>query len=341
LALACAAAVFVASAGSATAQDPSDIRREVERTNEVLARAREIVPPSRNAQAIEVLQTAVRAQQGAIEQLQAGHPRIALELTMEARRLAFRAIDLARNAGDSGPGPIDLEPRAQRALERAAEVLERARDCAGSSPSQVAQRLLDLAATRLEEAHQAFRERRYRLALDLAAQVDRVLGEVCRGDRGEDIEQLYDNVQQLMERAAPIIVEAGNANAIGMLERARTLFERARNALGANRDPLAREALSTARDLLLQALRLSERPPESGDVDRLLEATANDLTKLAEEIRAAGNNEATSLFDRALEHLQRARDLRAQNRLRATLAELRVARNLAWRAARLAGIGGS
>jgi tetratricopeptide (TPR) repeat protein len=269
---------------------------------------------------------------------------MALDMTLQARRMAFHAIDLARGRGgpgpDPGPGPIDLEPRAQHAIERAGDHLERARECVGTPMPPVAQRILDLAAARLDEARQAFRDRRFSLALDIATQIDRMLGDVCRGNRGEDLDHLYDNVEQLIERAAPIINESHNPTALGMLDQAHNLVQRGREAMASNNTVLARESLRTARDLLLQALRLADHMPDANNVDRLLEDTANDLAKLGEQIQAAGHPEATVLFQRALEHLERARALRSRDDLRPTLAELRVARNLAWRAARLAGVRG-
>jgi HEPN domain-containing protein len=328
----------LASIAGAQGYGATEVRRELERTNEVIRRAAEIVQAAPAPRAVDLLENAVRLQENAWGRFRGAQYGMALTETREARNLAFRAVDVARNRLAPGSGPLDLEPRAQRMIENSQRAFDRARECAGDPPPPAAQRVLELAASRLEDAQQAFRDRKYDLAVEIAGQVGRLLDDVCTGPRRENVEQLLDNVERLLERATPAVIEAGNPNAVNLLEQARALVPRAREHLAARNQQLAGQHARQARELVLQALRLSEMPPDPQSVAQLLEDASRDLEAAAEAVRSAANPEAGELMDRALDHLARAHDMRSQNRSRAALAELRVARNLAWRAARLAGI---
>jgi len=316
----------------------NDVRRELERTNEVIRRAAEIVRAAAVPRAVDLLESAVRLQENAWERHRGGQYGMAFTETREARNLAFRAVDVARSRFGPGTGPLDLEPRAQRMIENGQRAFERARECAGDPPPPVAQRVLELAASRLEEAQQALRDGKYDLAVEIAGQVGRALDDVCTGPRRENVEQLVENVERLLERATPAVIETGNPNAINLLEQAQELLPQAREYLASRNQRLAAQQARQARELVLQALRLSELPPDPQSVAQLLDDASRDLEAAAEAVRAAGNPEAGKLMDRALDHLARAHDMQAQKQTRAALAELRVARNLGWRAARIAGI---
>lgn len=328
-------ALLVLGAATAAAQigpDPNEVRQELERTDVFLERAAEIVLRSGNPRALDALQAARNAQQLAKGHLHAGRLRMAMSQTLMARDLAKRAVAFARQQGD-------LELRAQRGLEDAERTLERARQCTGDPPSEQARRLLDLARSRLEQAREAFHVLKFRVAFDLAMQARRLAEEVCGGTPGHAVEQLLEDVARLLERAAPEIKDSGDPQAIAMLQRARDLFERARSLHDAHQFEMAAHHARQARDLVLRALRSTERPPDAAQVERALEDATHDIEDVAQEIRATGNAEAATLVERAMHHLERARRLLHDGRARAALAEIRVARNLAWRAAQLAGIG--
>ena len=77
---------------------------------------------------------------------------------------------------------------------------------------------------------------------------------------------------------------------------------------------------------------------DAARVDLLLEETTALVQDVAAQARDAENSEAARLIDNAARHLDRARELRAAGKLRQALEEARVARNLARRAAQVAGI---
>lgn len=331
--------ILLASATAhAQGYNARDVQREIDRTTEVIMRASDIVRPSAVPRAIDLLERAVNTQQGAVDRFRQAQYGAALLATREARRLALYAVDVARNRIAPGSGPMDLEPRAQHDLEGTRRAFDRARECAGDPPSALAQRVLDLAATRLDEARQAYRDRRYALAVQIAQQVDRILEDVCSGPRRENVDLMIETVERLLDRATPQVMATGNENAAHLLEQSRTLLGRARELAASRNHRLAMQQARQARELTLQALRLCELPPDPQSVAQLLDDAAQDLQTMAQAVRENGNPEATKLMERALDHLARAQAAQRQARPRMALAELRVARNLAFRAARLAGV---
>lgn len=326
---------FLAAAGlvaRAEAQSGSGERGRVqahlERTDEMLAAARDVVHQSGDPRASEAFALALRSQENAWDSFRGARYGMAFQQSSLARDNLRRAVGFARQTGD-------LERRGQRALEEAERAMEQARACAGDPPSAQMQALLTLAAQRLGQAREAFQAQKFRVGADIAVQVRRMLEEACGGLPASRADRRLEAVQELLDRAAAQIEDAGDPNALQLYARAQEQLQRAQERRRAGQYEPAVQLARQAADLCLRALRASEAPPDAAGVDRMLESAAQDIDALADEVRASGDPDAVTLLDRAYQHLQRARELRAQDQLRAALAEARVARNLAWRAAQL------
>ena len=147
---------------------------------------------------------------------------------------------------------------------------------------------------------------------------------------------MFEQTRRLLERVEN---EARDIEQVhGMIDRARALIEQAEGHHQAGQPFAAERALRQARELLLNVMRSSEAPLDAMQVDALLDETAEFVRDIAQQVRDTDNPEATTLIENALRHLDRARELRAAGNLRQALAEGRVARNLARRAAQSAGI---
>lgn len=325
-------ATLAPHAAVAQPRDPNMVRVELERTNELLQRAHDVVRRSGNPRAMADLQLAVRVQESAWEHFRAQQWILAVEKTMQARNLGQRAVHQAQQQGT-------LEQRALRVLEDAQQKLDRSRDCLGDPPSETAMRLRALAAARLEQAREAFHELKYQVAIDIAMQVHRMLDELCSRRPVQHVEQLLESVRRLIERASQDL-EACDPAARAHLDRARERLARAEDMQRAGNPLAAAQNAQQAKELALRALRACERQPDAADIDGILEETAEHLQDLAARLHDSGHPEAMRVMERALEHLEKARRLHQDGRLRQALAEVRVARNLARRAAQMAGIRG-
>ena len=120
-----------------------------------------------------------------------------------------------------------------------------------------------------------------------------------------------------------------------ILDQARGLGDRGREALQRGACDAAFVQVRQARDMILRALRSHEGEPDAAAVDRAIDETARFIEAVSQRVPTE-SGAARSLLEGAGWHLQQARDQRQQQRLRAALAETRVARNLALRAERLA-----
>jgi len=323
---------LVAAALPAMAQtrDGVMVRVELERTDELLHRAVEVVQRSGDPRAVADLRLASQVQAGAWENFNAQRFLIAHQRTMQARELGGRAVRVAQQQGNA-------EQHARRLLDDAQMKLERARECVGEPPSDQAARVLQIARTRLEQAREAFHETKYIVAIEIATQVRRMLDDLCARRPEHQLSTLLESVRDLLERERQNL-EACGPRAIAMLDRAASQLARAEeHARSGNREAAVRLA-DQAKRLVLQTMHDCQETPDAADVDRILEEAAAALDQMAGPVREAGNADAIALLDNAFEHLHRARDLRARDKLRQALAEVRVARNLARRAARLAGV---
>ena len=144
----------------AGAQGGQDVEEALRRTDELLQQAAEVVRSADSQRARILLDQAYAIQRNAWTQFQNGHPRLATRLTIEARDLAKRAVRLARE--DSS-----LRTRARRELEKAWDMLQRAREQLGDV-SDHAGRLLQEAHQQIERGRSQFQEQNYEAALRLA-----------------------------------------------------------------------------------------------------------------------------------------------------------------------------
>lgn len=315
------------------AQDRERLRLELEQTDNILERARAVVEEHGNLRAREQLRFAFQMQQSAKEI--AGSPltsllelQRALELTRRARLLAERAVQIASQQAQ-------LEQRAQYALERLERRLEEARVTAGDLPDERSLRTLELAARRLEQAREAFHEQRFQECIGIAVDTTRFLDGFVRREPRRHLERLLENTRHLLERAQADQTE--NREVQELLRRAAGLLDEAESNRLAGRSAAAERQAQEARDLVLRAMRLGESPVDATRVDLVLEETANFIDETELQVHEAGKPEAASLIGNAKRHLERARELRLTNKLQQALEEARVARNLARRAAQLAG----
>lgn len=330
LAVATLACLVLAAAGTPGRAQTGSLQTELERTDAILQHTAELVERSGNPRAAELMQFAMRSQGTAWEHFRAGRPLLAAQHTRQARELAQRATELVRRGSQQ-------ERHAQRLLEDAARALDRARECAGEPPSPPVMRRIEMAAERLERAREALHEQKYPVAADMAEAALKLLGGICAGSR-RDSDRPLDDLRRLLERATEVIGAANDRAATAMLEQAGGLVQRAEELHAAGHIEASRRSADQARDLLLAAMRRTERPPDPAAVDRALQETRAWIDDLSRQIRAVGEAQAVTLIERAEAHLERAGELRQQDRLRQALAEIRVARNLGRRAAQLAGI---
>jgi hypothetical protein len=307
-------------------RDRDRLLREIETTQQMLERARTAVAGHRRPRLATELRFAFRMQDEAWSLARTGTTRLefrrAFDLTQRARFVAQRALDVA-------PPETDQEQRAQAMLGQLERDLEGVRARASAHPTPGTTRVLELAERQLEQAREACRDARYRQALETITETERLLETIGQPGPDARLEEMLENVRQLLERAEG---ENHDEDSTALLLRARQLLQEA-ESLAPQRPDAAANDLRQARELILRALQRTEPPLGARDVDAALVETAAFVEEAATRVRKSGDRDAATLLDNSLRHLEQARSLRRDDRLRQALEEARVSRNLARRAA--------
>ncbi len=215
---------LVAIVAPVAAQTAEDVRIAIDRTDDLIARAQEIVSGSDNLQAQGELAFAVRLQTEAKSEFGAGHYAIALDLTRRARLHADKAIAIVQGLPD--PDRVLVQ------LERTRELLERARERIAECDIDRARALLRAAFEMQVRAEASARDGRYLAALQLTMSARE------RAHRALRMCNLEDNLREAADRA---------------LTRTDELISRAREAVAEQESEQARQALNRAVDLQAEA----------------------------------------------------------------------------------------
>jgi hypothetical protein len=139
--------------------DPDRVLAQLERTRELIDRARERIEECEQDRARAMLRTAADMQTRAEEAGHAGHYLAAIQLTLGARERAHRALRLCNLSENAQDG-------AERALHRTDEVIQRAQDRASGAP-QEARSLLARASDLQVRAREEFRAGHYEPSIRL------------------------------------------------------------------------------------------------------------------------------------------------------------------------------
>ena len=133
--------------------DPDRVLTQLDRTREMLDRARARIEECNQDRARALLRTADDMQRRAEDAAHGGHYLAALQLTMGARERVLRALRQC-NLEDNG------REGAERALRRTDEVIQRAQDRLGTQPPANAQQLLSRAVETQARAQENLRDGR-------------------------------------------------------------------------------------------------------------------------------------------------------------------------------------
>ena len=140
--------------------DPDRVLAQLQRTREILERARDRIEECNNDRAHSLIQVAFAMQERAESAAANGRFLAALQLSMGARERAFRALRMCH---------IDenLKDNAEHALRRTDDAIARARDAVGPSANDEARRSLSQAVDLQAQAQGEFQATHYDAALRL------------------------------------------------------------------------------------------------------------------------------------------------------------------------------
>ncbi|UCC43938.1 MAG: hypothetical protein JSU65_12625 [Candidatus Zixiibacteriota bacterium] len=245
-------AVVIAGVSAAYAQggERDRTRTELERTDQILERAREAVYASPTPNGEAAMGQATRLREASWESFTAHMYGQAMEQTKAARQYAEQAIAAGRSAEENGE-------MVQRRLEHAAGLLERVRENAPDDIPHQFRALWRTAEESLQRARQFYNEGQYRPALKLSNQAEKAARKIAEAFQGRDYEQKrfqrrFEEVDNLIVNTREIVAGCGSDKAAEMLQQSIRLMNQAGELD-------AKGQIKGAREMLQKAFQMANR----------------------------------------------------------------------------------
>ncbi len=303
--------------------------REIEMTDDIIEQAHEIVHEALGPLPRQILNEARELQRRAKDAFlsvdEAGNHKRAAALTIKARKLALRAIEITK-------AQRRLLERVRQLIAENRELVARARDLVAQSGSPEAERLLDAGLHQFSRGQRAFHNREFRQAVRLTLLGrDLVLRAIRIADGGGAVDRaaIRDELERTDQflREAKSWVDDDRVTRV-RYEEAERLQEQARRHLRADRLREARRFTLNARDAAIKVLRVGSDAPQREDVVAAIDRVAGKLEVLGPELRRSGESSVVRLVNQAERHLKKARDALADGAMKIALAETQLAASL-------------
>jgi hypothetical protein len=342
LALTLLAGTVAAGAGPLSVLDfRQDVERELNRTDDVLARARAHLTDCTSARGQGFLTQAAEIQEkarAAFRSLQ--DPNGQVRGLETVRRLSLRARDLALQAIETCQVEFQAHEALRDMMDSTQDLLGEARDAVTASGSAEGRRLLEAGLWQLDKAREAYRNREYRKAITLGAAARTLIQRAVQRARSAGLDEGAARVEAALDRTDLILSDVLATPGAADSERARALFDRARKEQGqawdlyrAGRPEQALRRTRAARATALDALWLVQTGPAEAQIRAAVQTIERLLRETAPGIRRSGPEEAIRLVDRAEEEIRRAGDLLREGKPARAAEAARLADTLLRRAA--------
>ncbi len=313
------------------------LREAVDKTQDVIAEAKEAVSESGSERARNQLAVAIRLQNTAMEMMRSGavfDDAFVMQVgkyTLNARSKAQRAIAITRQAEEN-------EDYVRGRLERTDELIRRAEEESDNDTPPGLKVLMDTARDQQERARELFRNRRLKGSLQLTLQTERSLirameqlGTHVRAQKRYQAQ--LDRFIQLREQ-----LEAGSeaerAETGNQLKEAEMLRAQAEKLAGQERFGRAEKIMTQAVEALS---RQAERLREPAKIKAALENLTREMERIQERVENSGAPGLREQYRNARQHVDKASDMYAQNNYEAAAAQIQAARQLMHRIARALG----
>lgn len=203
-------AVQVSDYNSAT------VGRQIERTDDVLKRARDKAGRTGSQKAVSLLESAIKTQIEAKEFFRGNRLRIALKATLKARESAARAVDVA---GSDRYNAYLVERELHRTDELIAKAVEMAEELGSNGPIHG---ILENAREMQSQAYLSFRSDNMRAAMNKTSRARdiarKALKRMERDFQPERIERFLHHNDRLISGVSEVLSEVPNADAERLLE---------------------------------------------------------------------------------------------------------------------------
>ncbi|MCH9032681.1 MAG: hypothetical protein IIB00_10550 [candidate division Zixibacteria bacterium] len=333
-------AILVSSltfSAEAQAQCDERVTTEIGRTEDGLMRAKEKVMEVAHSVSVaslerarSLLEIAFTINHEAYKNCAAGHGRLALSLTMEARKKGAAALAAINTREEN-------EQLVERYLNKTDELLARIREMVDSNLPRSLEARLRRAVETQRRAWELFRSGHPRMALKLTREVERTAREVIRilrrhaQDEG-GFERRFQTVEEIINHVRESLADCDNKSAEEVLTKASSALAEAKELFREGHIQQARTALRLARELAQRARSLCQNQDRQS---QYLDVFKNKADRLQEEATTSDNRDALDLISKARNILTDAERLIADGLNEAASAQLKAAELLLRQAKRL------
>jgi len=317
---------LVGATGAALAQGgPTDgqLRHELDRTDELIAQAREAVRTSNSAIAAQALSRAETLQAQARQAYDNQAYPLSLSLTRKAREQAGLSLSNSRLSEQ-------LEGVVHSRLEKARELLDRAREALPTPPGQIASALLEQARNYLAQAGEFYHQRRYRAAVKVIEQVEQIAQRLAGMARlahqaWETFQHRIENIERLIEYARDLLTDCGSERGMELLHRAENALQRARQF---DNDSQPRAALMTLEQARKSARRAARECQDGDLLQRRYQRLQNEYDQISGHLTEYDGEKREAvqrLLNQAREQLELARKQLGENQIEPAQLSLQAA----------------
>lgn len=329
------AAPVAAQHGGMTGMDR--LREAIDKTQDVIAEAREAVSESGSERARNQLAMAIRLQNSATEMMRSSSvfdEALIMQIgkyTLNARRKAQRAIAITRQAEEN-------EDYVRGRLERTDELIGQANEEIDSEMPPGLKVLIDTARDQQERARELFRNRRLKASLQLTLQTERSLirameqqGTHVRAQKRYQAQlDRYIQLRELLEAGD----EAERAEIRNQLKEAEMLHGQAEKLAEQERYGRAEKVMTQAVEALSRQV---GRLREPARIKAALENLTREMERIQERVQRSDAPGIREQYRNARQHITKATQMYAQNNFEAAAAQIQAARLLMQRIARALG----
>ena len=311
---------------TAEAQIRENVRRELEKTDAVIVRAKEAVSESRNPKAENLLEMAVNLQNKAKDAFSMIRYKLAIELTLMARKSAYEAIGFTKRDEEN-------ENLVLKAIERTDQIISKAKEVGSELENKRIFSLLEMAINNQQKAKEFFKEHKLKAALKLTLKAREMAQKVLNlANKEKRLDRLaqkeLERTDRLIRKASFVVQGSHNQTANRLLEKAKSLHEKAWDLFNQKRFTKAIKNSQRTRELVQKALRLVEEYVTPQIVQNAIQQNQRLIEKVEEKINAGTGPEVKSTFEKGLSHQNKVREYYHEGKFQAALAEAKVANRL-------------
>lgn len=319
--------LLVLFTSSIFAQGSGDAQRnmlqmELELTDQLIERAKEMVRNSESIKAKFALEQALKLQSAAWEKFRLG----TLAGYREANMLTKQAREKAKYALVNGPFNEQNEDFILRKMERTRDMLNRIREEFSGINNPQLKAVYEQAQNNLRKAWELYRAGQYRPAVKLSNQVEnhlkKIMEAVNRHRHGQEgFERQVENIKRTMEHAREVVQNCESEKSRQLMNQAENSFQLALEHHHQERVEAAVKALQKTRKMSIMAIRNCNWQE---NFQARYEKTKSEADRLRELIPSS-NEAAHKLLNQVHEQLKLAKGFIDDDKPEAAGASLRAA----------------